>query len=72
VTAADQFAKLVLQLIRNSDFEGAVHQAMVSRGYTGQARTMSAFKIRAIDVAWVACCAMVVALVVGVDRAIGR
>ena len=49
-----------------------VYQAMVSRGYTGQARTLSAFKIRAIDVAWVGCCAIVIALVVGVDRAIGR
>jgi cobalt/nickel transport system permease protein len=49
-----------------------VYQAMVSRGYTGQARTMSAFKIRAIDVAWVVCCAIVIALVIRVDRAIGR
>ena len=49
-----------------------VYQAMVSRGYTGQARTMSAFRIRAIDVAWLAWCAIAIALVVGVDRAIGR
>jgi len=49
-----------------------VYQAMVSRGYTGQARTMSTFRIRAIDVAWVAGCALVIALVVGVDRALGR
>ena len=49
-----------------------VYQAMVSRGYAGQARTLSAFKVRAIDVAWVACCTIVIALVVGVDRAIGR
>ena len=49
-----------------------VYQAMVSRGYTGQARTLSAYRIRAIDVAWVACSAMLIALVIGVDRAIGR
>jgi cobalt/nickel transport system permease protein len=49
-----------------------VYQAMVSRGYTGQARTLSAFRIRAIDLAWLACCAIAIALVLGVDRAIGR
>ena len=49
-----------------------VYQAMVSRGYTGQARTLSAFRIRAIDLAWLTCCAIAIALVLGVDRAIGR
>jgi len=49
-----------------------VHQAMVSRGYTGHARTLSAFRLRAIDVAWVVCCSLIIALVIGVDRAIGR
>jgi cobalt/nickel transport system permease protein len=49
-----------------------VYQAMVSRGYTCQAQTFSAFRIRAIDVAWIACCALSIVLVVGVDRAIGR
>ena len=29
-----------------------VYQAMVSRGYTGQARTLSAFRVRAVDVVW--------------------
>ena len=49
-----------------------VYQAMVSRGYTGQARTISAFRIRPIDLAWLTCCAIAIALVLGVDRAIGR
>jgi len=49
-----------------------VHQAMVSRGYTGQARTMSAFRVRTIDVAWIAVCAMVIVIAIGIDRALGR
>jgi len=49
-----------------------VYQAMVSRGYTGEARTLSVFRVRAIDMACIACCAVVIALAVGVDRAIGR
>jgi cobalt ECF transporter T component CbiQ len=49
-----------------------VYQAMVSRGYTGQPRTLSAFKIKAFDLAWVAACAVVVGVALGVDHAIGR
>jgi energy-coupling factor transporter transmembrane protein EcfT len=49
-----------------------VHQAMVSRGYTGQARTMAAFRVRTIDVAWIAVCAVVIVVAIGIDRALGR
>jgi len=49
-----------------------VYQAMVSRGYTGHPRSLSAFKIRATDVAWIVACAIGVCLVIGVDHAIGR
>ena len=49
-----------------------VHQAMVSRGYTGHPRTLSAFKIRAIDVVWGLGCAAMIAAVLVVDRAVGR
>ena len=31
-----------------------VHMAMVSRGYTGDVRTLSAFRVRLLDVAWIA------------------
>jgi cobalt/nickel transport system permease protein len=49
-----------------------VYQAMVSRGYTGHARTLSTFRVRAIDVAWIIGCALVVALVLKVDHVVGR
>jgi cobalt ECF transporter T component CbiQ len=31
-----------------------VHMAMVSRGYTGDARTLTTFKVTALDIAWIA------------------
>jgi len=49
-----------------------VHQAMVSRGYTGQARTMSAFRVRTIDAVWIALCPVVIVVAIGIDRALGR
>ncbi len=49
-----------------------VYLAMVSRGYTGQPRTLSAFKVKAFDIAWVAGCAVLIAVALGVDHAIGR
>jgi cobalt ECF transporter T component CbiQ len=49
-----------------------VYQAMVSRGYNGHPRTLSAFKFREIDLAWIACCAMVIGVLIGIDHAIGR
>jgi energy-coupling factor transporter transmembrane protein EcfT len=49
-----------------------VYQAMVSRGYTGHPRALSVFRIRAIDIAWIAACAIAIGIVIGVDHAIGR
>jgi cobalt/nickel transport system permease protein len=49
-----------------------VYQAMVSRGYTGHPRTLSASKVRASDVLWMAGCAIAIVIVVGIDRAVGR
>jgi cobalt ECF transporter T component CbiQ len=49
-----------------------VYQAMTSRGYTGNPRTSSAFKISPIDILWLVGCTLVIALVVLADRAIGR
>jgi cobalt ECF transporter T component CbiQ len=49
-----------------------VYQAMVSRGYAGHPRTLSAFKIRAVDLAWIAGCAIAIVCVLAVDHAVGR
>jgi cobalt/nickel transport system permease protein len=49
-----------------------VYQAMVSRGYSGHARTLSTFKVRAIDFAWLIGCALVTVLVIKVDHVVGR
>jgi cobalt/nickel transport system permease protein len=49
-----------------------VHMAMVSRGYTGNARNIDTFRITAVEVAWAASCVVAVAATIGVDRAIGR
>jgi energy-coupling factor transporter transmembrane protein EcfT len=49
-----------------------VYQAMVSRGYTGHPRTLSAFKVKSFDIAWVVGCVIVIGVALGVDRAIGR
>jgi cobalt ECF transporter T component CbiQ len=49
-----------------------VHMAMLSRGYQGDARTLGGLRVRAIDVAWVAGCAVVGLLVLGGDRFLGR
>ncbi|HEY0519259.1 MAG TPA: cobalt ECF transporter T component CbiQ [Ilumatobacteraceae bacterium] len=49
-----------------------VHQAMTARGYTGDQRTMSSSRIRAIDFVWFLTCAALITIAVLVDRAIGR
>ncbi|MEP7111786.1 MAG: cobalt ECF transporter T component CbiQ [Ilumatobacteraceae bacterium] len=49
-----------------------VYQAMVSRGYTGQPRSLSAFRTKAIDATWTTGCVIVVAAVIWIDRVIGR
>jgi cobalt/nickel transport system permease protein len=48
-----------------------VHMAMVSRGYAGDAKTYSAFTVRALDVAFAVGCVLVAALVLGGDRLLG-
>ncbi len=48
-----------------------VHMAMVSRGYTGDAKTYSAFTVRAIDVAFAVGCVVAAVLVLGGDRLLG-
>jgi cobalt/nickel transport system permease protein len=48
-----------------------VYLAMVSRGYDGDVRTLTAFRIRALDVAWIAACALTGAAILGLDRAVG-
>ena len=49
-----------------------VHQAMVSRGYTGHPRTLSGFKVKMFDVVWITCCIVVTCSVLAVDHAVGR
>jgi cobalt/nickel transport system permease protein len=49
-----------------------VHMAMVSRGYTGNARTLSGFRIRAMDLVFAAACTVGVVLTLGGDRIVGR
>jgi cobalt/nickel transport system permease protein len=49
-----------------------VHLAMVSRGYTGEPRTLSAFRLRPVDVAWIAGCVFAAIAVLGIDRVVGR
>jgi cobalt ECF transporter T component CbiQ len=45
-----------------------VHMAMVSRGYTGDARTLAAFRIGALDVIWIATAVASAIVLVGVGR----
>jgi cobalt/nickel transport system permease protein len=47
-----------------------VYMAMVSRGYTGNPRTLRPPRIRVGDVVWVISCLVAAAVVLGVDRAI--
>ena len=49
-----------------------VHQAMVSRGFTGDARTLDSFRTGANEIAWAAACLLTCFAALGVDRAIGR
>jgi len=48
-----------------------VHQAMVSRGYTGTPRTLTAFQVRAVDWAFMAASVALMLLVLGGDRLLG-
>jgi cobalt/nickel transport system permease protein len=49
-----------------------VHMAMVARGYTGNAKTLSGFRFRAIDAMFVVGCAAVATAVLWGDVLIGR
>ena len=49
-----------------------VHQAMVARGYRGNARTLERFAPAAIDAAWSVACLALAIVVLGGDRLLGR
>jgi cobalt/nickel transport system permease protein len=49
-----------------------VYQAMVSRGYSGNARTLSVSRMKAVDVAWILGCVVVATVVIWIDRVLGR
>lgn len=51
---------------------GKVHQAMTARGYTGQARSLKKFRLRAADGLYALSCIAACAAALGVDRALGR
>jgi cobalt ECF transporter T component CbiQ len=48
-----------------------VYLAMVSRGYTGNPRSLRSFRVRPLDLAWIAACVGLSAAVLWVDRVIG-
>lgn len=49
-----------------------VHQAMISRGYTGDVRTLRGRRIGAVDVVWLVGSAALALAVLGGDRALGH
>jgi cobalt/nickel transport system permease protein len=48
-----------------------VHQAMLARGFRGEARALQRPRLRALDGIWLAACLALAVLVVGGDRALG-
>jgi cobalt ECF transporter T component CbiQ len=48
-----------------------IHQAMLARGYRGEARTLGRPRLLAADGIWLAVCLALAILVVGADRALG-
>lgn len=48
-----------------------VHQAMVARGFTGNARTLDEFKLRTVDAAWAVGAVAVAAALLFADRLLG-
>lgn len=48
-----------------------VHQAMVSRGWRGEARTAQRARLTALDLVWVLSCIVLAAATIGVDRMLG-
>jgi cobalt/nickel transport system permease protein len=49
-----------------------VYAAMTSRGYTGNPRTISVFRVRTVDLQWIAGCVLAAALVLSWDHVLGR
>jgi len=49
-----------------------VHQAMVSRGYTGDSRVIQHARVRAVDVSWALACVAGAIATLGVDHVLGR
>ena len=49
-----------------------VHMAMLSRGFTGDARSLAPSRVRARDAAWAVVCVVAVLVMLGADRALGR
>jgi cobalt/nickel transport system permease protein len=49
-----------------------VHMAMVSRGYTGNARSIDRFRVGAIELAWIGACLLIIAATLGIDRVVGH
>jgi cobalt/nickel transport system permease protein len=48
-----------------------VHQAMTARGYTGNARTLTAFRLRAADAAWTVAALAAAVLILFADHQLG-
>jgi cobalt/nickel transport system permease protein len=48
-----------------------IHQAMLARGYRGEARTLERFSLRLADWIWLVACLAVAVIAVGGDRALG-
>jgi cobalt/nickel transport system permease protein len=49
-----------------------VHMAMESRGYRGEAKTLSSLRLGALDAGWAVGCLLVAVAVLGGDRLLGR
>jgi cobalt/nickel transport system permease protein len=49
-----------------------IHQAMVARGYRGDAKTLNGFQLHALDGVWAATCIVLAFVVMGGDRILGR
>jgi cobalt/nickel transport system permease protein len=49
-----------------------VHDAMISRGFTGDVRTLDVARIRRLDIAWAFVCVATTFVVLGGDRVLGR
>jgi cobalt/nickel transport system permease protein len=48
-----------------------VHEAMLARGYRGEARTLERFRLRPADAAWLALALLIIGSTIGGDRALG-